>query len=254
MQPDSHENATALPVPRPPRHRSLRVPPIAFAHRGARAHAAENTLEAFSLALRLGATGLESDVFLTADGVPVLDHDGVVGPRLRRRPIGSLLRNELPDHIPSLQQLYDHVGTAHQLSLDVKDPVAFEATVDIARSAGAEQNLWLCHPSMDALVSWRHHTDARLVNSVRFQKIDEGVERRAARLAESSIDALNMRVTDWNAGQVATVHRFGRLAFGWDAQHHREIGTLLDIGIDGLFSDHVDRMTETFAQFFAGDA
>ena len=57
----------------------MRRPPIGFAHRGARAHAPENTLEAFRLALRLGATGLESDVWLTADGVAVLDHDGAVG-------------------------------------------------------------------------------------------------------------------------------------------------------------------------------
>ncbi len=34
---------------------SLLDPPILFAHRGARAHAPENTLEAFSLALRLEA-------------------------------------------------------------------------------------------------------------------------------------------------------------------------------------------------------
>ena len=81
----------AGPVPRPgiigdvvqQRLPSLLDPPIAFAHRGARAHAPENTLDAFELALRLGATGLESDVWLTADGVPVLDHDGVV--RVGRR-------------------------------------------------------------------------------------------------------------------------------------------------------------------------
>ena len=45
---------------------SLLDRPIMFAHRGARAHAPENTLEAFALGLRLGATGLESDVWLTA--------------------------------------------------------------------------------------------------------------------------------------------------------------------------------------------
>ena len=43
-------------------------------------------VEAFLLALRLGATGLESDVWLTADGEAVLDHDGAVG-SLRKRPI-----------------------------------------------------------------------------------------------------------------------------------------------------------------------
>lgn len=43
-------------------------PPIGFAHRGAKAHAPENTPEAFDLAVRLGATGIESDVWLSADG------------------------------------------------------------------------------------------------------------------------------------------------------------------------------------------
>src|SRR5438034_10475764 len=96
---------------------SLRVPPIAFAHRGAQAHAPENTLEAFALARRLGATGLESDVWLTADGVAVLDHDGVVGGRLRHRPIADVARTALPAHIPSLADLYAECGTDFELSL-----------------------------------------------------------------------------------------------------------------------------------------
>ncbi|NDG77716.1 MAG: glycerophosphodiester phosphodiesterase, partial [Acidimicrobiia bacterium] len=33
-----------------------------FAHRGARAHERENTMDSFRLAHRLGATGIESDV------------------------------------------------------------------------------------------------------------------------------------------------------------------------------------------------
>src|SRR6476661_2102197 len=95
-------------------------PPIAFAHRGARAHAPENTIESFALALKLGATGLESDVWLTADGVPVLDHDGVVKVGLRRRPIGSMQRAALPSWIPTLEDLYAQCGTMFELSLDVK--------------------------------------------------------------------------------------------------------------------------------------
>jgi glycerophosphoryl diester phosphodiesterase len=69
---------------------SLLDPPIGFAHRGARAHAQENTIEAFALGLRLGATGLESDVWLTNDGVPVLDHDGVARVGRRRRSLDQL--------------------------------------------------------------------------------------------------------------------------------------------------------------------
>src|SRR5690349_14886276 len=84
---------------------SLRRPPIGFAHRGARAHAPENTLEGFELAVRLGATGLESDVWRTSDGEAVLDHDGVVRRGLRKVPIGELRRDELPAHIPTLAEL-----------------------------------------------------------------------------------------------------------------------------------------------------
>src|SRR4029079_13255634 len=91
--------AVAPPMP------SLR-PPIAFAHRGARAHAPENTLEAFALARQLGATGLESDVWLTADGIAVLDHDGIVRVGHRRRTISDVNRADLPSHVPSLADLY----------------------------------------------------------------------------------------------------------------------------------------------------
>ena len=46
-----------------------------WAHRGASAYAPENTLEAFLLAAEQGADGVELDVQLTKDGVPVVFHD-----------------------------------------------------------------------------------------------------------------------------------------------------------------------------------
>ena len=67
------------------RLRSLLDPPGAFAHRGAGRTPPRTRSRAFRLALRLGATGLESDVWLTSDGGPVLDHDGVVQVGLRKR-------------------------------------------------------------------------------------------------------------------------------------------------------------------------
>src|ERR1700730_7938211 len=97
---------------------SLLRPPIGFAHRGARAHAPENTLPAFQLALRLGATGLESDVWLPAAGAAVLDHDGQIG-LLRKRPIATFNRSQLPSHIPTLAELYAACGADFELSLDI---------------------------------------------------------------------------------------------------------------------------------------
>lgn len=245
----TEERQDVLMAPRLP---PLLPRPIGFAHRGARAHAQENTLKAFDLALRLGATGLESDVWITVDGHPVLDHDGVLGRRPRRRRIADMKRSELPEHIPTLAEFYDRVGTNHPFSLDMKDVAAFDAVIGTARNAGgdAEDNLWLCHWVLGQLRDWREHTSAKLVDSTRLSKIKEGAERRANEQRNLGIDAVNLRVNDWNGGLVALFHRYDRVAFGWDAQHHRQIASLIDAGIDGVFSDHVDRLTETINQFF----
>ena len=49
--------------------------PLVIGHRGASAHAPENTLAAFRMAFDAGADGIELDVRLTKDGVPVVIHD-----------------------------------------------------------------------------------------------------------------------------------------------------------------------------------
>jgi len=225
--------------------------PIGFAHRGARAHAPENTIEAFRLALRLGANGLESDVWLTADGVAVLDHDGVVRSGVRRRPIASVPRAALPAHVPTLEDLYAECGTAFELSLDVKDPEAAPRVIAVARAAGGDAvgKLWLCHHDWGQVAAWRPLADeVRLVDSTRLRRMREGPERRAATLAEEGIDAVNLHHTDWTGGLTTLFHRFERMAFGWDAQHERVLLSLLHMGVDAVYSDHVDRMVDALAQ------
>lgn len=46
-----------------------------YAHRGASAYALENTLKAFEKAWELGADGIELDIQLSKEGVPVVYHD-----------------------------------------------------------------------------------------------------------------------------------------------------------------------------------
>ena len=226
---------------------SLLSEPILFAHRGASAYSPENTLDAFSLALKLGANGLESDIWATRDGVLVLDHDGVVKSRLRSKRIAEIDRLALPPHIPSLEQLLQHCGTQYQLSLDVKDPVVFETIERTVANIDESMldRLWLCHPNCDLLISKRELTrKCKLVDSTRLVKIKEGPERRAATLSANGIEAFNMHYSDWNGGLVALFHRFNIVSFGWDMQHEAVIENGVRMGLDGVFSDWPDRMVE----------
>ena len=81
----------------------MRSPKI-YGHRGASAHAPENTVEAFRLALELGADGVELDVRTSADGALVLHHDPVLADG---RVIAETPRAELPSSIPVLEEVLE---------------------------------------------------------------------------------------------------------------------------------------------------
>jgi glycerophosphoryl diester phosphodiesterase len=224
--------------------------PIAFAHRGARAHAPENTLEAFTLGLRLGATGLESDVWLTSDRVPVLDHDGVVRVGRRKRAVRDIARRDLPAHVPALSDLFERCGHDYHLSLDLKEAGAGPAVIATTREVAPEliPRLWLCEPDVARLTDLRgQDADVRLVNSTKLNRMKEGPERRAATLSDAGIDAVNLHRSEWTGGLTTLFHRFGRVCFAWDLQFEHLLRPVLRMGIDGVYSDHVDRMVDAIA-------
>ncbi len=230
---------------------SLRTPPIVFAHRGGRAHGPDNDLETFSQALELGATGLETDIWLSRDGHPMLDHDGVVWRRGVRRPYASVSRAHIGGDVPTLWMMYEACGTDFELSVDLKDSEAADVVIEAARAAGAEDRLWLCHGDWDRLLAIRELTSAHIVYSSRMRRIKEGPERRAAAMADMGIDAINLPAKDWTGGLAALFHRFERLCFAWDVQHVRSAAALCDMGLDGLYGDHVDRLLAGITALFA---
>ncbi|MBZ5565156.1 MAG: glycerophosphodiester phosphodiesterase [Acidobacteriia bacterium] len=79
---------------------SLDWPPLNIGHRGASGSAPENTLVSFDLALRQGADGIEFDVQLSSDGVPVVIHDA----RLDRTTSGS---GRVSEHCASVLRRLD---------------------------------------------------------------------------------------------------------------------------------------------------
>jgi glycerophosphoryl diester phosphodiesterase len=106
-----------------------------FAHRGARLQAPENTLPAFELAADLGADGVELDVQLSLDDVPVVIHDytvdrttggsGPVGEKtleeLRELDAGAFFSDEFAGAlIPTLDEVFEAVGSRLLINVELK--------------------------------------------------------------------------------------------------------------------------------------
>lgn len=83
--------------------------PLIIGHRGASAAAPENTIAAFRSAILAGADGIEFDVRLSGDGVPVVIHDDTLYRThgLRKRVV-DLTGRELDElGVPSLRDLFE---------------------------------------------------------------------------------------------------------------------------------------------------
>ncbi|MDN4607770.1 glycerophosphodiester phosphodiesterase [Sporosarcina highlanderae] len=114
--------------------------PLVFAHRGASGVCFENTMSAFKEALRQGADGIELDVQLTADGVPVIIHDKDLN-RVAgiRNPVSTLTLSELKEvkvgrkffrkfnghQIPTLSEVVSFCAINHlALNIELKETVS----------------------------------------------------------------------------------------------------------------------------------
>jgi len=226
--------------------------PITFAHRGARLEEPENTIPAFARALEAGVTGLETDVWLAADGEVVCAHDPVVRRGRRRRRIADSSAAELAElSVPRMADVYEQLGTAFECSVDVKSNDAAASLVDVARAYDALERLWVCSPDVDVLRPLRAEPRVRLVHSTHKRAIEAPLERHAFDLGELGIDAMNMHHTEWTAGLVALFHRFDVRAFAWDAQEVRQLRAVLRMDIDGVYCDRPERMVETVAAWEA---
>jgi glycerophosphoryl diester phosphodiesterase len=98
--------------------------PLIIGHRGASAVAPENSMAAFAAAIAAGADGIEFDVRLSRDGVPVIIHDDTLQRThgLRHR-VAELTEEELRAvRVPSLRDLFELMtGNSLVLCLEIKD-------------------------------------------------------------------------------------------------------------------------------------
>jgi glycerophosphoryl diester phosphodiesterase len=134
-----------------------------YAHRGASAEAPENTLAAFRRALAVGADGIELDVHLSADGVPVVIHDETLerttdgaGPvsaqslaGLASLDAGGWFAPEFSgEGVPTLAEVLRLLAGRLRLNLEVKDARAGWAVLDLLRH----------FPQTDAVLSSFDHS------------------------------------------------------------------------------------------------
>jgi glycerophosphoryl diester phosphodiesterase len=106
-----------------------------IAHRGASAECPENTLAAFDEALRQGCDGIELDVQLSRDDVPVIYHDRTLAKagggrrrvhsldaaELRRLDAGAWLDKRFAgQHIPTLDEVLARYGRRTRLLVEIK--------------------------------------------------------------------------------------------------------------------------------------
>lgn len=110
---------------------------LIYAHRGWSSRYPENTLIAFAEAIALGVSGIELDIQLTRDGVPVVIHDR----ELARTTNGNGLVDEMSlsdlktldagagERVPTLREVLDLVGDSVLLDIEIKAPGAGSAVL-----------------------------------------------------------------------------------------------------------------------------
>ena len=107
--------------------------PLIIAHRGASFHAPENTFAAFKKAIEAGADGIEFDVRLSKDFIPVVVHDATLkrlagiekrvadltSHELKKIDVGSCFNRKFPtranenfasETVPTLSDFFDFLG------------------------------------------------------------------------------------------------------------------------------------------------
>ncbi len=158
-------------------------PFINYAHRGASAVAPENTLAAFMEALNQGADGIECDIQITRDGIPVVIHDeslarttngfGLVSQHtfaeLQALDAGSWFHMKYAgSKIPALEEVLHWIGT-NNLRLNIE----LKPSLDETKKLEQRVLSLIHHYKMNERTVISSY-DARLLHSIR--KISKLVE------------------------------------------------------------------------------
>ena len=202
---------------------------LRLAHRGDWRHAPENTIAAFRAALAIPACdGLEFDVRVSADGVPVVCHDATLQ-RTHGRPdrvdtLGALALEALG--VPSLAQVLVTAGRRPFLDVELKEDLGKVVVELLAGARGpALSNAVVSSFDVAALERIGHLAPAwpRWLNSHTLGPADvetalrldcQGVAIKSRALDANSVaraQAAGLEVASFTVRSRATFHRLARL-------------------------------------------
>ncbi|MDF1503527.1 glycerophosphodiester phosphodiesterase [Roseisolibacter sp. H3M3-2] len=224
--------------------------PEIIAHRGTPRVHPENSLAGFAHALALGVDGIELDVHLTRDGVPVVHHDpglGGAGP-LAGRSIVDLTLDELRAHelapgvgVPTLAETCALADGRATLYVEVKARDAESAVADVLGERGAAAPVHSFDHRVPRAVRRRAPATPAGVLSVSYL-VDNVAALRAA-------DARDLW-QHWSmidAPLVEAVHAAGGRVIAWTVNDPMHAVALARLGVDGICSDVPDVMAGALA-------
>ncbi|MDG4766150.1 glycerophosphodiester phosphodiesterase [Solwaraspora sp. WMMD406] len=235
--------------------------PIAFAHRGGAARGDENTAEAFGRAVDLGYRYVETDVHATADGVAVVFHDATLD-RVAGT-TGSIAAMRWADlatvrvggaaAVPRLDEVLD-AWPRVRFNIDVKADGGVRPTVDTVDRCGAGDRVLLASFSDRRLHRLRSLTHGRVATSMgmravarlRIASIVGGRLRLPTSVVAAQVPVRFNRVRVVDARFVAYCHRLGLQVHVWTIDEPAEMNELLDLGVDGIMTDHVEVLRDVY--------
>ena len=230
--------------------------PIIFAHRGTSAHAPENTLASFELALSQGADAIELDANLSADGEVVIIHDSTVDrttdghgrvaqlslKELRSLDAGSFFSEKYRgEKIPRLEEVFETVGKKMFINVELKnsasprDPLV-EKVCALVKKHSMEKRIILS----SFLTSDLKRAKRLLPEVPRGLLALDGWMGAWARSFEFSFGdyaALHPYLTDVTKQQIVRVHRLKRRVHVWTVNKAEDMARLINWGVDGIYTD-----------------
>ncbi len=218
----------------------------------------ENTMASFDKALELGADGIEFDVQLSRDGVPVVIHDSILDRTtsgsgfvhetgfddIRALDAGSWFSlDSAPAQVPALDEVLESFAGRTRLNLELKCEGEVDALVKTVVEAVSRRGL------LDAIVfsSFRFSALTLLREIAPVAKI--GVLCRADQVASvweraEQVGAVNIHPPAplVNEAMVVEARRRGLEIWTWVANETGDIERLCSLGIEAVMSDYPDRV------------